>query len=846
VAVDSPGAKHDTFTYHIPEGLPVTAGQVVWVPFGANLVQGVVFGVGEESSLAEVREIVDVVSDRPLLSPIHLALARWISDYYLAAPYEAAAVMLPPGIESHLTTTVFPTPTRPFPSLLSSLSEAERLVYDRVCRTHGADLEALKRVIPAGRVRTTVDQLLRKGLVSKTIQLAGPRVTPKLERYVRLLDRTPSLPSRARGQAAVVDFLKERMPPSVPQCSDGTGEAELMCRLVDLMKATGATGTMIKTLVKKGIVAVEEREVRRDPLARRVFPVEEAPGLTSAQAAIWQELESGLRQAATLVPLSSPSFDEQPAVIPTPPVFLLHGVTGSGKTEIYLRAIAEVLSRGCAAIVMVPEIALTPQTISRFSSRFAGHLAVLHSQLSLGEQFDEWRRVAEGYANIVVGARSAVFAPVQRLGLIIIDEEHEWTYKQEQRPPFYHARDVAIKLAGLSGAAVILGSATPDVVTYTHALDHEYHLLQLTERIVPTQTAGEEPDTGAVRTVMSGKMPKVEVVDMRRELRSGNRSIFSRSLRTAMRTALANGQQVILFLNRRGSATFVMCRACGHVINCRRCDLSLTYHRTEESLVCHLCGYSTPLPSTCPVCRSPRIRYFGLGTERLEQEVAREFPTARLLRWDRDVTHGRHAHEKILQQFIDHEADVLVGTQMIAKGLHLPLVTVVGVISADIGLHLPDYRAGERVFQTLTQVAGRAGRGQWSGRVIVQTYNPDHYAIIAMQEQDYLAFYHKELAYRCEHGNPPFSKLVRLVYAHSNPGKCETEAKRLGSQLRDMVTERGLPNLSIVGPAPAFINRVRGRFRWQIVIRARNPHALLSGLRLPAGWSVDVDPVSIL
>ena len=365
---------------------------------------------------------------------------------------------------------------------------------------------------------------------------------------------------------------------------------------------------------------------------------------------------------------------------------------------------------------MVPEIALTPQTIERFAARFPHRVAVLHSKLSLGEQFDEWQRIRDGEFDVVIGPRSAIFAPQPDLGLIVIDEEHEWTYKQQDKSPRYHARDVAIKLAELTGAVVILGSATPDVETFYHAQRGDYHLLQLPGRVTPRD---------------GSPLPQVEVVDLREELKAGNRSLFSRSLSQAMSQAVANEEQVILFLNRRGAATFIQCRSCGFVLRCRRCEVPLTYHLAEDILVCHQCNYHMPVPQACPRCTRRRIKFLGLGTQKLEQEAGQSFPQARLLRWDSDVTRGKHSHDEILGKFRAHQADILIGTQMIAKGLDLPLVTLVGVVSADTALNLPDFRAGERTFQLLTQVAGRAGRGTLGGRVIIQTYTPEHYAIQA-------------------------------------------------------------------------------------------------------------------
>jgi primosomal protein N' (replication factor Y) len=478
----------------------------------------------------------------------------------------------------------------------------------------------------------------------------------------------------------------------------------------------------------------------------------------------------------------------------------------------------------------VPEISLTPQTIERFAARFPNRVAVLHSQLSLREQFDEWQSIRDGEFDVVIGPRSAIFSPQPNLGLIVVDEEHEWTYKQQEQSPRYHARDVAIKLAELTGAAVILGSATPDVETYYHAQQGDYHLLRLPERVV----AGGGPS-----------LPRTEVVDLREELKRGNRSIFSAALSGAIETVLAKREQAILFLNRRGAATSVQCRDCGYVLTCRRCEISLSYHLAEDSLLCHQCNQRSPVPQTCPRCGSRRIRYLGIGTQKLEQEVRQDFPGARLLRWDSDVTRGKNSHQVILDRFRKHEADILIGTQMVAKGLDLPRVTLVGVISADTSLNLPDFRAGERTFQLLSQVAGRAGRSILGGRVIIQTYAPEHYAIQAAAGHDYDTFYGEELAYRKQLHNPPFTRLASLTYTHTNDVACQKAAERMKQRIIEERDRRGIADLSLIGPAPAFIHRRRGRYRWQLVLRSSDPSAILSQIPIPQGWTVDIDPVGL-
>ncbi|MFL7791703.1 MAG: primosomal protein N', partial [Anaerolineae bacterium] len=593
-------------------------------------------------------------------------------------------------------------------------------------------------------------------------------------------------------------------------------------------------------LAERNLVAFDTAEMWRDPLADETFVPDTPPKLTSDQQAVWNKVKSQITNN-------------------TARVFLLHGVTGSGKTEIYLQAVAEVLDQGKQALVLVPEISLTPQTAHRFGARFGQRVAVLHSALTEGQRYDVWRQIRAGLKDIVVGPRSALFAPISRIGLIVLDEEHDGSYKQDAPPPRYNARDAAVELAHLTGATVILGSATPSLSSYVRAKRGEWTLLEMerrvmghVQRIADLQMRYNLPQTH-FRSVDEGsaearymELPPVQIIDLRAELRAGNRSIFSRALQGAMKEALGRGEQAILFLNRRGAATFVLCRDCGHVIHCPRCETPLTYHGSRARLVCHHCNYHQAQPGTCPQCGSDRIRYFGLGTERVEQEVQRFWPEARTLRWDHDTARNHAAHAAILHLFSTGLAHVLVGTQMIAKGLDLPLVTVVGVISADTMLNLPDFRAGERTFQLLTQVAGRAGRGLLGGRVILQTYHPDHYAVITAAAHDYTGFAAHELAFRREQGYPPYRRLIKLVYEHASPSRARAEAETLAESLRDALTRRGLPTTDLIGPAPAFFARLRGRYRWQILLRHAEPTEFFSAVQIPGGWRVDVDPEGVL
>ncbi|MEK6575524.1 MAG: primosomal protein N', partial [Chloroflexota bacterium] len=541
---------------------------------------------------------------------------------------------------------------------------------------------------------------------------------------------------------------------------------------------------------------------------------------------------------------------------------------GSGKTEIYLRAVAQTLELSRRAIILVPEIALTPQTVQRFASRFPGRVAVIHSELTEGERYDTWRRCRSGAVDVVIGARSALFAPLPDIGLIVLDEEHDEAFQQDPPfAPYYHARDVAVEYARRLNAVCILGSATPDVVTFAKAKRGDYRLLELPQRIMahgeyiaqqtqllqrpsvfrPLSSSQSVPSVQSVDESIAQytDLPAVTIVDMRNELRAGNRSIFSRALQSALKEALERNEQAILFLNRRGQSTYVFCRDCGYVLTCSKCGIPLIYHGDESNLQCHHCGATRRQPQTCPQCKGKRLKYFGAGTETVEAELKSLFPGAQTLRWDRDTTRFKGAHEIILRHFSDHQADVLIGTQMIAKGLDLPLVTLVGVVSADVGLNLPDYRAAERVFQVLTQVAGRAGRSVLGGRVVVQSYQPEHYAVQTASRHDYAEFYEKEITLRRKLGYPPFGRLVRLTYRHPKPDRAETESQHAAEIIRACIVASEARSTALIGPAPCFFERIAGEYRWQIVLRGPNPADLLKGLVLK-DWQVEVDPMSLL
>lgn len=833
------------FTYSVPEELSsrVTTGSLIIVPFGTRRLYGVVVRLSDRSPVSETRPIESLVDPDPVLSPEQVELARWMSDEYLASLYECLELMLPPGMVGHSDLKV---------GLKSKVTEkaANTKAEARLLRLlrkrgplRGRQLDAALRGFDW---RAASKRLARQGLVTRESFLAPPSVRPKRIRRVRLIRDVDE-------EAALRGLTSDYYPPILNLLGGESGPVDVS-RVYD---ETGCTNYHLRKLEERGLVTFSSKEVWRDPLNHDGFTLTTPPPLTSDQADVWRVIKAaidGQTRASDERTLCGEAGRAR-----QPHAFLLHGVTGSGKTEIYLRAVARVLQRGHKAIILVPEISLTPQAVSRFAGRFPDQVTVLHSALTDGERYDAWRRARAGLVDVVIGPRSALFAPLWPLGLIVLDEEHDDSYKQVAPRPRYHARDAARRLGRLTGATVILGSATPSLTSYHRAQQGELHLQEMPRRIMghrrrlqelqdrhhlpETRYRTLDDETSEARYV---PLPPVQIVDLRAELRAGNRSIFSRALHGAIDGALGQGEQVILFLNRRGTATFVLCRDCGHVIRCPRCDVPLTYHGPRARLICHHCNYRERQPQRCPQCGGRRIRYFGLGTEGVEDAVRARWPKARLLRWDRDTAHTHEAHTTILERFSSGAADVLVGTQMITKGLDLPLVTVVGVVSADTALNLPDFRASERTFQLLTQVAGRSGRGLLGGRVVLQTYHPDHYAIVAASRHDYEGFARQELAFRREQSYPPYTRLAKLVYEDSSSGRAEAKARELSATLRAALARAGLPTTNVLGPAPPFFARLRGRYRWQILLRHSEPPAFLASIAIPDAWHVDVDPVSVL
>ena len=772
-------ALRQEFDYLVPEALAdrVEIGTRVKVPFGHREVMGCVTAVVETSEHKNLRSISRVIGTQSLVTPKVLRIARWIAEYYCCAPETALKSVLP---------------------------------------------EAVRREKDGWKEQLHVTPL------------TPPEPAAKL----------------TKRQQEIVDLLRQR------------GEMPLQ-QFAELAETTAET---VRRLEDKGYLRIAQKTMERDPYANEqivptqqlILSAEQKVALDAIIGALAQ-CAAGLKPAVPSSPtFAPPSRAQESAFFNTVKTggggevrqgfrrdggntFLLHGVTGSGKTEVYLQAIARALEMGKGAIVLVPEISLTPQTVERFKARFSSgphqtQVAVLHSHLSAGERHDEWHKIRKGRARIVIGARSAIFAPVDPLGLIIVDEEHEHSYKQEEAPR-YNARDVAVVRGSAEDAVVVLGSATPSLESYHNAKKGKYRLLELPHR------------------ADNAKMPIVRIVDMRQTAKKQkDQTVLSPQLKEAILQRLEKKEQVMLFLNRRGYATSLQCPLCGYIAQCPNCSVSLTYHRAEQKLCCHICRHEAAAPTVCPekTCRNPAIRFAGLGTEKVESTLARLFPHARISRMDSDTLKRKDDFRRILGDFRTGKIDILVGTQMIAKGLHFPNVTLVGIIHADLGLHIPDFRAGERTFQLLTQVAGRAGRGDVEGEVWVQAFTPFHPSIQYARKHDFLGFYEQEIEFREQLRYPPFSRIALLTFRGRNEEKVEFTANHFRKELDGLLTD--FPDLTISGPAPAPLAKAEKNYRFQIMLRvgqmsrlSKRLNEFLQKAQLPDDvlMSIDVDPVNL-
>jgi primosomal protein N' (replication factor Y) len=799
------------FDYAVPETLygQIGVGHLVIAPFGKQIVQGVILRFIDQPSVPKVKEILELVDPAPVMTQAQIALAEALSEATHSSLASIVGLFLPVGLSQEadvnyqLRLTQYQDQDSAIAARLIDLLKERGALRSRQIDTHFRKVDwrrvaahlvkkgvlASQSVLPPARVRTKY---------IKTAQLSVPPAVA--EESMDELGKTKATQERRKKALQFLMKVKDAVNVSWVYAESGSG-------LPDLQE-----------LEERGLIRLFETEIFRDPLDKTIIEADRYIGKQVEE--LTPEQQTALSEITNAI-----------AVFDASQPFLLQGVTGSGKTEIYLHATEAALRRGKQAIILVPEIALTPQTVHRFLSRFPGQVGLVHSKLSEGERYDTWRRARAGLLNVIIGARSALFSPLPNIGLIVADECHDSSYYQAE-PPFYHAVSAAQLYARLAGAVCVLGSATPTVVQRYQAETNSLRRLELPRRIAE---AG---------------LPPVQVVDMRDELKAGQRGIFSRFLLNELQATLERGEQAILFLNRRGTATYIFCRDCGFVLRCPNCETPLTLHIEEkERLLCHNCGYERSKPHICPSCGGRHIREYGLGSERVEAELKTLFPQTRTLRWDWETTRQKHSHEMILNHFAGHRADVLIGTQMLAKGLDLPLVTLVGTILADVGLYLPDPFAGERVFQVLTQVAGRAGRSERGGRVILQTFDPANQVIRSAARHDAHGFYQYELEQRRRLSYPPFSRLVRLEFRHRDPVVAQEQARKLAARLQQFLSGERWRLVTMIGPVPSFFAKIGGYHRWQIVLRGADPVLVLKEdtlTRALMDWRVEVDPISLL
>ncbi len=811
VAVDAAGGRAQTYTYAVPVDLAdLEPGEAVLVEFGRRQALGIVVAEASRRPAAVARPIeARVRADGPLLPGLSLQLGAWIAAHYLAPPALALRAMLPPGLleRLELMAELAPAPSAPGDTVPGARGDAppDAARADLLEQLGRGPRPVRDLAGPDGRagLLRRLRSLEAEGAVILEWTLVGTGAGPRFERWIRL---------SPEGRAATQPATGSRGRPLGPRQVAALHElATIPAGELLAAELAGRHGqAAVAGLVRRQLLAAEVRERPRRPLAARPVGLRGGRPLSSDLLPAQADAVERIRRAIG-------SRDPRP--------LLLEGVTGAGKTAIYVEGIAAALGAGRPVLVLVPEIALALPLVDRLRADLDARVALLHSGLGDGERADEWRRIRSGEVDIVVGTRLAVTAPFADVGLVIVDEEHDAAYKSD-RTPRLQARDCAIQLARLAGAAVVLGSATPAVDSVGRAESGEYDRVVLDIRPV-------------------GRAPTVEVVDLRAELAAGQRGLLSRPLTTALVALAADaGNQAILVLNRRGTASVVLCRDCGHVQACPDCDRPLVYHQAGTTLRCHHCGRATPTASRCPACGSPRIRYLGGGTERLEREVRATVPGLRVGRLDRDVVEHRGAAERVIDAFSEGRLDVLVGTSLVTKGLDIPALTLVGIVSSDVALNLPDERAAERTYQLLVQAMGRAGRGARPGHAIIQTYQPEHPAIVAAATGRRAAFYEAELALRRRFGSPPFGRLVKLTVGLADPQAAEREATSMADRLRELAAARG-GGVTVVGPAPAYIARRADRWRWNVVLRGDDPVGLLDG-GLDAPWSTDVDPESLL
>lgn len=799
VIVDNFSKEVDTlYDYIIPEIYidVIKKGMRVIVPFGKGnkKIEGYVIEIKKYTETnKKLKDIFDIVDEKIYLNDEMLKMIYFLKDNYNCTYCEAVKTILPSkiSIKEQLSVKLNAIDLnkipKPYIDVVNQLSPNKYINIKNLKDEHGKNIS-----------KALIYRMRNEGILSAKSEFTQG-VNIKYEDFYTINDEIKAgeflnkIDKRIKKQQEVIECIHKN------GCLNSNS----------IVNETGCSKSAINSLCKKGLVKKIKKEVYRNPICKK-YNYDKIQLNTDQIDAVNKILNSIEKSDNTV---------------------LIHGVTGSGKTEIYLKACEKLMEKGYGAIVLVPEISLTPQTLERFEGRFNNCVAILHSRLSDGERYDEWRRVENGEAKIVVGARSAVFAPVKNLKLIIIDEEHEYSYKSEMSPKYF-TKEVAQFRINYNKGVLVLGSATPSLESYYDAKCGKIKLIEIMHR------------------VENKSLPKVDIADMRDELKEGNKSILSRKLYSAIENNLKDGNQTILFLNRRGYSTFVSCRSCGYVVKCDRCDVPMTYHAAAHKLICHYCGQEKIVPTICPICRSKYIKYFGTGTEKIENEIKRFFPSSRILRMDLDTTRRKGDHERIYNEFKDHKADILIGTQMISKGMDFKDVTLVGVIAADTSLNIPDFRGSERTFQLLTQVAGRAGRGSLEGNVIIQTYNPEHYSIVYAKHQDYKCFYEKEIEIRRNLNNPPFSDIIYVLIYSENEKDLIKKVWGIGEILKKTKNKQ----FEILGPVPSPISKIKNNYRWQIIFKGEVKRYFkdldnwfynkLNGTNI--NYSIDINPYSII
>ena len=796
----------NTFTYSVPDNLSssVSSGLRVLVPFGNRRITGYVLGPCSASDRIGIKPILDVLDDAPLFPESAIDFFKWIADYYIYPLGEVIKCALPGGLTVYDYASVAITVDGITALKGSSLSKPEQSVLDLV-REVPCRLKEIRKKLARDFSGSTIHLLEQRGLISIQRQLTKGMTRPKTERFVSL-----TVPHVSRE-----DLSGQRR--KILGALDRQGDMALRV----LKTKVPPTYATIRALSQTGHVSIYDKNVYRDPFGDRVEP-DSPPVLTRDQAAV---IDTVMQYVCEVFK-----------------TFLLAGVTGSGKTEVYMQLASAVIQRGYSVLILIPEIALISEMERRFRARFGDQVAVLHSGLSAGERFDQWQRIRHGEAAIAIGARSAVFAPFSKVGLIVVDEEHDTSYKQEGSLR-YNARDLAVVRARLENCVAVLGSATPSIQSTYNVSIKKFSEINLHNRIE------KRP------------LPEIDVVDLRKSRdRRGVDRYITTELREAIKATLVRREQVLLFINRRGFASFPVCADCGESIKCKHCDISLTLHQTANAYRCHYCGFSLPATTGCGKCGSDRIQHLGLGTEKVEAAMQKLFPDAEVARMDRDTTSRKGAIVKILKDLRDRRIDILVGTQMVAKGHDFPNITLVGIICADLSLSFPDFRAGERTFQLLAQVSGRAGRGEAPGKVILQTYNPDHFSIAAAREQNFKSFYDEEVNFRKALKYPPFSRIIQLKISGRDRNKTAKLAKNTGNICLQLKRENRLfaNSIEVMGPLEAALTRVAGKYRWQILLKSsqiKSLHRFTRKLvfqhptlfnRSDVRIAVDVDPFSLM